>query len=329
MVTSRQVTRGVFRTMRAMDRAAKQSERRRVAHNNALQRQAHLDTSANAAVAYETMIEALTGAHRITFSRKDWLTTATRDPVPEPKRHDVAERAAEAAVADFKPGWATRILRREIKVRQSLVDAVPRARQLDDNLYATSIAAAATENESILAAQQVIERRPDALVQALELHSELGNLPFSVEAVDTTFLDKRVIAIVDGLDLEDMPEESITLLKSGKASVKSLGVGKRHELHRDTICSAAVRVALEFLATLPIDEVEVLMLTDILDRGSGHIAPEPVLHLRLTVQAALALNLSHTEAFALVNRLGGHFEWNKRDGFRAINASAFGIEFKW
>jgi hypothetical protein len=314
--------------MRAMDRAAKQSERRRIAHNNALQRQAHLDASANAATAYESMIEALTGAHRVTFSRRDWLTTATRPPVPEPDRQDLAERAAEAAVAEFKPGWATRILRREAKVRQSLVDAVPSARQRDDNLHATRVAAAAAENASIVVAQQVVERRPDALIQALELYSDLGNLPFSVEGIDTMFLDKRVIAIVDGLDLEDMPEDSITLLKSGKASVKSLGVGKRHELHRDTICSAAVRVALEFLATLPLDEVEVLMLTDILDRGTGHIAPEPVLHLRLTAQAARALSLSRTEALAVVDRLGGHMEWTKRDGFRTISASAFGIELE-
>src|SRR3546814_8288740 len=71
----------------------------------------------------------------------------------------------------------------------------------------------------------------------------LGDLPFSVEGLDTLFIDGRVVAVVDGLDLEDMPEESISLLKSGKASVKAIPVGKRHELHRDAICSAAVRVA--------------------------------------------------------------------------------------
>src|SRR3546814_8783265 len=75
----------------------------------------------------------------------------------------------------------------------------------------------------------------------------LGDLPFSVEGLDTLFIDGRVVAVVDGLDLEDMPEESISLLKSGKASVKAIPVGKRHELHRDAICSAAVRVAIEFL----------------------------------------------------------------------------------
>ncbi|WP_031309068.1 hypothetical protein [Sphingobium sp. C100] len=201
---------------------------------------------------------------------------------------------------------------------------MPRAR--DDAEHKRRADAADAENRRIAHAQRLVERNPDAMVKALEEESALGDLPFSVEGLDTLFIDGRVVAVVDGLDLEDMPEESVTLLKSGKASVKALPIGKRYELHRDAICSAAVRVAIEFLAVLPIEEVEVVMLTDILDRGSGHIDAHPVLHLRVTLQALNTLNLARTEASALVERLGGHMEWNKREGFRAINAAAFGID---
>lgn len=51
--------------MRAMDRAAKPAERQRVARQQALHRQAHLDASARAAAEYEEIVEALTGAHRV------------------------------------------------------------------------------------------------------------------------------------------------------------------------------------------------------------------------------------------------------------------------
>jgi len=326
MVTSRQFTRGVVRTMRAMDRAAKQAERQRVAHQQALHRQAYLDASAGAAAEYEEIIEALTGAHRIEFRRRDWLTTATAKAVVDPVRRDDEERAAEARLTDYQPSWLTRVLGREAKVRHALEHEVQAARARDEAAHSAQVASAARRNAEIQAAQRVVERNPDAMVKALEEHSALGGLPFSVEGVDTMFLDGRVIAVVDGLDLEDMPEESITLLKSGKASVKSVPIGKRYELHRETICSAAVRVALEFLATLPLDEVEVMMLTDVLDRGSGHIQAKPVLHLRVAAQAVSTLNLARTESSALVERLGGHIEWNKREGFRAINPAAFGID---
>lgn len=65
-----------------------------------------------------------------------------------------------------------------------------------------------------------------------------------MEGIDTIFLDGRVIAVVDGLDLDDMPDEAVTFLKSGKASFKALAAGKRLEMHPDAICSAALRGAM-------------------------------------------------------------------------------------
>jgi hypothetical protein len=312
--------------MRAMDRAAKQAERQRVARQQALHRQAHLDASARAAAEYDEIVEAMTGAHRVPLSRVDWLTTATAPNLSMPERRSDGEDAAAARLVEYSPGWFARTFGREQKVRARLADEVTTLRLRDDVAHSAATAAANGRNAEIAAARRVVDGDPDAMVAALDEHSALGNLPFSVEGVDMLLLDGRTIAIVDGLDLEDMPEETVTLLKSGKASVKNLPVGKRMEMHRDAICSAAVRVALEYLSALPLDEVEVLMLTDILNRGSGHIESLPVLHLRATSQALDLLNLPRTQAVAVVERLGAHMEWSKRDGFRAINPAAFGIE---
>ncbi|WCP13306.1 hypothetical protein sphantq_01731 [Sphingobium sp. AntQ-1] len=326
MVTSRQFVRGVGRTMRAMDRAAKQAERQRVARQRALHHQAHLDASARAAAEYEEIVEVLTGAHRVPLSRVDWLATATASELPMPERRSEAEDAATTRLAEYTPGWFARTFGREQKQRDRLADEVAAAQACDDAAHSAETAAAKARNAEIAVARRVVDRDPDAMVAVLDERSALGSLPFSVEGVDTLLLDGRTIAIVDGLNLEDMPEEIVTLLKSGKASVKALAVGKRIEMHRDAICSAAIRVALEYLAALPIDEVEVLMLTDILDRGSGHIQSLPVLHLRATAQALGSLNLPRTQAIAVIERLGAHMEWSKRVGFSAINAAAFGVE---
>lgn len=326
MVTGRQVARGVVRSMRAMDRAAKQAERRRVTHQQSMHRQAMFDLSANAAAEYEAVIEALTGAHRIALSQRDWLTIATAPRVSAPDRGNDAERLAAANLANYTPSWLTRFLKRETRDREALAEAINVAKAQDDAEHDRRIKAAEDQNRLITEAQSVVERNPNAMVRALEEHSALGSLPYSVEGLDVRFRDGRIIAIVDGLDIEDMPEESITLLKSGKASVKALPIGKRLEIHRDAVCSAAVRVAAEFLAVLPIDEIEVVMLSDILDRSSGHIDALPVLYLRVTRQAINILNLERADASALVDRLGAHLAWNKRDGLRPINAAAFGVE---
>ena len=328
MVTSRQFGRGMVRTMRAMDRAAKQAERQRIARQNALHREAMLDASAQAVAEYDEMVEALTGAHRVNFGKRDWLTAATAPDEAPPQRRDDEEQAARSRLDAYVPGFMDKMLRRGEKVMAALSEDVGAARGRDDAAHARATEAVVERNAKAGAARKVVARDPDALVAALEEHSDLGRLPFSVEGIDTTFLDGRVIAVVDGLDLEDMPEETVTLLKSGKASFKALATGKRLEMHRDAICSAALRVAIEFLATLPLDEVEVLMLTDILDAATGHIDGAPVLHVRVSEQALRTVNLGRTDACALVERLGGHMSWNRRDGFRAINAAAFGIDLE-
>jgi len=86
---------------------------------------------------------------------------------------------------------------------------------------------------------------------------------------------------------------------------------------------------MEFLSTLPLDEVEVLMLTDILDPATDRIDAVPVRRVRrvrVAKQALRAVNLGGADAHALIERLGRRMSWNHRGGFRGINADAFGID---
>lgn len=309
-----------------MDRAAKQAERERIAHQKALQRQAILSASADAAAEYEEIIEALTCAHRVSIEREDWAALSSEAPIAVPGRTRHAEEAALAQLEAYRPSWFARTFKQDQKARDALADAVSCARSQDDREFATRVQEVKMHNARIQRAKRVLQLDPDALIEALAEHSMLDELPFCVEGIDTIFLGDRVIAVVDGLDLEDMPHETVSLLKSGKASFKTLTQTKRVELHRAAICSAAVRVAIEYFSALPIEQVEVLMLADTLDRATGHIEPEPVLYLRTSIQALRLINLERAEAAALVERLGGHLDWNRKEGLRPINAAAFGIE---
>ncbi len=251
---------------------------------------------------------------------------ASAAPLDLPGMSRRAEAAASEKLENYRPPWLARVMKRDQKVRAALIEEIARARVKDEKEFATAVETARRHNDDISRAIRVLELDPDAMIEALETYSALDDLPFSVEGIDTIFLDDRVIAIVDGLDLEDMPEETVSLLKSGKASFKTLTAAKRMELHREAICSAAVRVAIEYFSALPIEEVEVLMLSDTLDRATGYIDPEPVLYLRTTLQALRLVNLERADPVALVERLGGHFDWNRKDGLRPINAAAFGID---
>jgi hypothetical protein len=326
MVTYRQVGRGIACTMRAMDREAKRSARQRIAYEKAAQRQALLRASSNAAAEYDRMIGALTGSHRITFQRRDWLTTATAPELPPAERTDEHERTAQDRADAYEPGWFVRTFGMEGRRRAALENEIQRARRQDDAEFQARRSSVSVRNAEIDSARRVVAKDHAAIAEALDRHSALGNLPFAVEDIDILFTDDdRVIAMVDGLDLEDMPTQSVSLLQSGKASIKAIPKSKILELHRDNVCSAALRVALEFLQVLSLETVEVVMLTDLLDPATGHIDADPVLYLRVAAQALAPLNLGRTEAHALVERLGGHLDWSRRDGFRRLNLGPFAI----
>lgn len=319
MVTYRQVGRGIARTMRAVHREAKRAERRRLVYEKAAQKQAMLEAAAEAADEYARLIETLTGAHRINFQRRDWHTTASAPRVADPIRSSTQEDAARLELDRYRPSWFAKAFGLARWRRAKLSAAIEAARRHDKSTFNRQLKEAADRNDEIDYAQRLVACDPTTVVGALGRFSQLGELPFSIEGIDVVFVEGgRIVAMIDGLDLEDMPDRSVTLLQSGKASIKDLPRSRVLELHRDNICSAAVRAALEFLQTLPIETIEVVVQSDLLDRGSGHIGAEPVLYLRTTAQALAAVNLQRADATALVERLGGHFDWSRREGFRSM-----------
>lgn len=326
MVTSRQFARGMVRTMRAIDREAKRAQRQRIAYEKAAQKQAIFEASAAAAAEYDRMVEAIVGSHRIPLQRRDWLKIATAPEQSEPQYLDRHERKARRQLDDYVPGWFARTFGLEARKREELERAVKEARHADEREFEQRRPDVERENARIQYAQRVVALDHAAVVEVLDEYTQLGNLPFAVEGVDVLFTDdNRIIAMVDGLDLDDMPDQSVTLLQSGKASIKALTKSRVLELHRINICSSALRVALEFLNALPLDAVEVVMQSDILDRATGHIEAKPVLYVRVTAQALGAVNLHRADADALVDRLGGHYEFDKRDAFRPLNLATFNV----
>ncbi len=286
-------------------------------------RQATLDAAADAAQAYEDLLEMLTGAHREDFRRMDWLTTAIAKPPEDPAATDFREQKAMQALQAYAPGWFARTFGLAKGARRKLSEAVRIARQQDADDFADRQRTVTQRREEIALAGAVTRLEPQAVLSALNQHVVLAETP--VEGVNVLASAGRLVAVLNGLEIEDMPRQSTTLLQSGKASQKALTTTRIHELHRDCVRSAAVRVAAEFLRVIPIDEVEVLVEVDLLDRGSGHIAPQPVLYLRVIAQALETVNLALAEPAPLIERLGGRLNWKRKEGLGAIDVTTLNL----
>lgn len=146
------------------------------------------------------------------------------------------EETAQWAEQLYRPGWFARTFGFEKRRRLKLAKGVVAARDADEADFLDRKVADQAHTEEIAFAQKVVARQPEALAKALEVNGELENLPFSAEEVEVRFThDGRLIAIVDRLDFDDMPDQSVTLLQSGKASFKPLARTRILELHRDAL----------------------------------------------------------------------------------------------
>ena len=319
MVTTRQVFGGVGRAMRAIDREAKRSQARRIAYERSAQKIALLEQAADAADEYQELVEQLAGAHRVPFNPVDWAGIAKRPSLPKPERSSTHEDAARRALASYQPNWFERTLGLAAGKVGALEKAVADAAIQDDASHRTACGRAKAADDEQEFARKLVALDREAVVKVVNEQSRLGNLPFCVEGLDLYFdPDGHITAHVDGLDIDDMPTQSVTLLQSGKASIKALSQAKVYELHRANICASALRVAIELLQVVPVPVVEVVMETDLLDPATGHIEPKPVLTVKVSRQAIATLALERTEAPAVVERLSGKMDWNSRRGVVAL-----------
>ncbi len=282
-----------------------------------------LDASADAADAYDRFIHLLIDAHRIPFERRDWTTIAAAASPPDAVRTPDHENVAAGALARYRPGWFEEVLGIANRKRARLAAAITRARALDDETFAEAKGKIAARRKEIEFARSVLAREHPAMTKAIGLHGDFTGT--AIEGVKVVYLDGRVIAVVDGFEVDDLPTNTIRLLQSGKISTKPLPMSKIFELHRDTICSSALRVAAEFLKILPLNIVEVVVHCDLLDRSSGHINARPVFYVLVAAQALSNLNLELADPAPLAERLGADFEWNKREGFHGIDLAAHEI----
>lgn len=312
MVTALQIARGITRTMRAIERDAQRARK-----------QALLEASADAADSYERLIQFLTTSHRVAFVRHDWAGLAAIAPPADPVRGDALEQTAIGVLKNYTPGWLARTFGGAKRKQADLSDAIAKARVTDDRLHAEATEKVGRRRAEIEFAKTVLSGDGEAAKAALNQHAEFGAV--SVEALRFVFSDDRTIAIANGFELDDLPSNSVSQLKSGKASVKPLSGRRLRELHRDNVCSSAIRIAVEALKALPLDSVDVVVQSDVLDRGSGHIEARPVFYCRFSAQALSSVNLTRVEPAPAAEHLGAHFDYTARDGMRPIGVSQFGL----
>lgn len=275
--------RGTVRTLGAVARQAERARAHNLAALNKLQDQ---ERASDAVREFDRYVESLISVHASCSPATNWQERAAKAPPPEPQPTHERERAARRAATSYKPSLLDRLRGCADQKRKALEDAIPAAVAADQNAFKESMKAYQQELEDhedeVAFARKVLLRDASAMVEAIRIFEPLASIGLLGEHLSISILSSRLVQLELTIHGEEIvPKDKVKLLASGRASVKPMPKGEYHRLYQDHVCSAALRAAREILALLPVDEVLVNAVDDLVDTATGHLT-------RMTVLSFLA-----------------------------------------
>jgi hypothetical protein len=250
----------------------------------------------NEAAQYESYVELLVSLHKESSEPWDWSAlAAARAPSP-PVKDMTGEGSARVAAQLYKPSFFERLFGSSKRVLAAHERAVEEARVADQNRHDKAMRVHSEECIAVegmrALATGVLARDMGAYRRALEHAGPFEELIAMGTRVSVASVEIDVVVLeCDIIDDELVPTEEVKLTAGGKLSSKDLPAGRYWLLYQDFVCSAALRLALETLALLPISRVIVTIGRNQIDTSTGHrgrlalvtahFAREPLSRLKL------------------------------------------------
>lgn len=311
--------RGTLRSVVAASRAIDRENQRRKKEAHKAQM---INDAADAVADWEDYIHNLTSLHTDLANHIDWVAMAERPKPLMPRTNPSNERAATAALNDFKPGLFDFLRGGSAKRREALEEAVMRAKERD----ATALREAGQEHASSLRdwesdaglAKRVLTGEPEAIkevISELQSHTDIGMIG---TAISFSITDEYVHAMPEVHGFEIVPSFRRKQLASGKLSETKMPISQANELYQDFVASAALRIAGDVFQILPLEEVYVTCMAQMLNTATGHQENSPILSVQVVRQTFSNLRLNDIDPSDSLVNFNHVMRFKKTKGFEPI-----------
>ncbi len=115
-----------------------------------------------------------------------------------------------------------------------------------------------------------------------------------------------------------IPETELSLTQTGRMSEKALSKTARYDLMQDYICSAAIRIARDLLALLPVSRVVIHAVDDMLNTSTGHKEEVAVLAVVIDRDTLDSLNLDYVDPSDALNNFRCNMKFVKTQGLKPV-----------
>ncbi|MFC4403280.1 DUF4236 domain-containing protein [Gracilibacillus xinjiangensis] len=224
----------------------KQQQEREIAKANQLQQDKYEVDK------FESHIEMLTSVHEEVSDTINWEEVAEL-PRPFSENEDGPNvMEIKDTLSNYKPSWRDKLFnRKEAKIKH-WESQIPNAEQND-------IALIKKWEDTRDIADRMILKNFTAMEDAIEQIYPFEDI-IDLGSTITYEFDPNGDRVSVRLNVENknaIPEQNLSLTKTGKLSRRAMPKGKYFQLYQDYVCSCVLRIAREFFAITPVDQVKI------------------------------------------------------------------------
>ncbi len=319
--------RGALRTLGAVareaERNAKRQQRALEQHRAALAQAEALQNAAQVVQNFADYLANIVSIHKSKPDVVEWSKLATTSPPREPRRSDVEEKNAQQRMNSYRPSVFAKLFHQDEKRKAELAQEVIAAQRRDDARYRTEMQAFETRlqeyNDQKELAEQVLARDSEAMHEVITARNPFTGISELGSSISFTIIHGRGVDADLAVHGESIiPKETVSLLKSGRASVKQMPKSQYYRLYQDYVCSAALRVARELFALLPIEDVVVTAVDKIINSETGHLEEQPILSVLIPRATIAQLNLDTIDPSDAMQNFLHRMDFRQTSGFRPV-----------
>ncbi len=327
--------RGTVRTIvAAANRAERDAVRRQHAlekYERQLEKQREIERAAHAVEKYENLIEVLQSVHKDCTSSVDWQGISSSSQPEEAADTHSSEQGAQSLLDKYKPNILHKIFKKEEQIRLGLSLKIEKAREEDQKRnqakHDDHLAKVTDWRDSVAMAKRILSHDVAAYKEAIEEMNPFKELGTLGSEVTFSFPSGDKIEVAAHVhDEKVIPKDQMTLLKSGKLSVKPLPVSRFYEIYQDHVCSAVLRIGRELFALLPIEDVLVIATSILLNSANGKMEKSPILSVLLKRETMEKLNFESLDPSDSIQNFLNKMDFKKGRGFLAIDHVSLGSE---
>lgn len=287
----------------------------------------------------EAFLDVLLSVHRECEDSVDWSSYANA-PSPQkpvkpsrPTPSHQREADAKARLDSYRPSLVDKLFRRIAARKDSLRKAVEAAREDDRAAYKRELELLAEEwNSSVESwkeearsceekrelAARVLQGEDQAFLDAILKFNTFSEISMLGSNLDVSISSMRARITVHVHDVDVVPNETKSLTKTGKISVRAMSAGKRMEIYQDHVCACTLRVAREAFALLPLDSCIVTAVVKMLDPSTGHHTEEPVLSVAFSPENLQRINWDAVDPSDAMKNFIHRMKFKRSAGFDVI-----------